>query len=74
MSPGESCPSPSTAAERHWLGITALTSPRQVASASYTAQGWQGWQRWMALPDSGLEMLLDAGPDFPMVAVWMAEH
>lgn len=77
MSPGESCPSPSTAAERHWLGITALTSPRQVASASYTVQGWQGWQgwqRWTALPDSGLEILLDAGPGFPMAAVWMAEH
>lgn len=71
MSPGESCPSLSTSAERHWLGIMVLTSPRQVASASYTAQGWQGWQRWTALPDSGLEMLLDAGPGFPMAAVWI---
>lgn len=62
MSPGESCPSPSTAAERHWLGITALTSPRQVASASYTAQGWQWWAA------------LDAGPVFPMAAVWISEH
>lgn len=62
MSPGESCAIPSTAAERHWLGITALTSPRQVASASYTAQGWQ---RWAAL---------DAGPGFPMAAVWISEH
>ena len=62
MSPGESCPSPSTAAKRHCLGITALTSPRQVASASYKAQGWQQWAA------------LDAGPGFTMAAVWISEH
>lgn len=35
----------------------------QVASASYTAQGWQGST---ALPDLGLERFLGAGPGFPL--------
>lgn len=46
----------------------ALTSQGQLASASYTAQGWQGCKRWTILPDLDFERLLASGLGFPMAA------
>lgn len=63
--PRESCPSPTQTAVCLELlaGGNGTEFSGRVASASYSAQGWQGWT---ALPHLGLERFLGAGPGFPL--------